>query len=143
MTPPDDPAVAPEIAQPVAAAASAAIHARREVDRPTRWLYGFGSVAFGVKDNGFSYFLVFFYNQVMGVPAQAIALAAFLALLFDACIDPLIGQTFGQPAQPHGVGAIRSCTPPPRRSRWPTWRCGTRRIGAGRRCSSTLSSPRS
>jgi len=49
--------------------------ATREVDLPTRWLYGFGSVAFGVKDNGFSYFLVFFYNQVMGVPAQAIALA--------------------------------------------------------------------
>ena len=45
-----------------------------------------------MKDNGFSYFLVFFYNQVMGVPAQAIALAAFIALLFDACIDPLIGQ---------------------------------------------------
>jgi GPH family glycoside/pentoside/hexuronide:cation symporter len=76
----------------VAGAAGAAAQARREVDRPTRWLYGFGSVAFGVKDNGFSYFLVFFYNQVMGVPAQAIALAAFIALLFDACIDPLIGQ---------------------------------------------------
>jgi len=80
--------VAPE----VAGAAGAAAQASREVDRPTRWLYGFGSVAFGVKDNGFSYFLVFFYNQVMGVPAQAIALAAFLALLFDACIDPMIGQ---------------------------------------------------
>ncbi len=59
---------APEIAD--GGAAGAAVHARREVDRPTRWLYGFGSVAFGVKDNGFSYFLVFFYNQVMGVPAQ-------------------------------------------------------------------------
>ncbi len=76
----------------VGAAAGAAAHASREVDRPTRWLYGSGSVAFGVKDNGFSYFLVFFYNQVMGVPAQLVALAALIALIFDACIDPLIGQ---------------------------------------------------
>jgi Na+/melibiose symporter-like transporter len=73
-------------------AARAAVHARREVDVPTRWLYGSGSVAFGVKDNGFSYFLVFFYSQVMGVPAQLVALAALIALVFDACIDPLIGQ---------------------------------------------------
>ena len=34
----------------------------------TRWLYGFGAVAFGVKDNGFSYFLMFYYNQVLGLP---------------------------------------------------------------------------
>ena len=73
-------------------AAGAAVHARREVDVPTRWLYGSGSVAFGVKDNGFSYFLVFFYSQVMGVPAWLVALAATIALLFDAFIDPLIGQ---------------------------------------------------
>ncbi|HEX3408074.1 MAG TPA: MFS transporter, partial [Caulobacteraceae bacterium] len=75
-----------------AAAGAAAAKARREVDLPTRWLYGSGSVAFGVKDNGFSYFLVFFYSQVMGVPAQLVALAALIALVFDACIDPLIGQ---------------------------------------------------
>jgi Na+/melibiose symporter-like transporter len=73
-------------------AAGAATQARREVDLPTRLLYGFGSVAFGVKDNGFSYFLLLFYNQVMGVPAQAVGLAALIALVFDACIDPLIGH---------------------------------------------------
>jgi GPH family glycoside/pentoside/hexuronide:cation symporter len=76
----------------VADAAGAAVQARREVDLPTRILYGFGSVAFGVKDNGFSYFLLLFYNQVMGVPAQAVGLAALIALVFDACIDPMIGQ---------------------------------------------------
>jgi hypothetical protein len=26
------------------------------------WLYGFGSVAYGVKDNRFSYLLMFYYN---------------------------------------------------------------------------------
>ncbi|HEY1753514.1 MAG TPA: MFS transporter [Caulobacteraceae bacterium] len=73
-------------------AAGAATQARGEVDLPTRLIYGFGSVSFGVKDNGFSYFLLLFYNQVMGVPAQLVGLAALIALLFDACIDPLIGQ---------------------------------------------------
>jgi len=73
-------------------APAAAVKARGEVSVWTRVLYGSGSVAFGVKDNGFSYFLVFFYNQVMGVPAQAVALAALIALMFDACVDPLIGQ---------------------------------------------------
>jgi Na+/melibiose symporter-like transporter len=84
------------------AAGAAAAHAGREVDLPTRLFYGSGSVAFGVKDNGFSYFLVFFYNQVMGVPAQLVALAALIALLFDACIDPLIGQLSDNTRSPWG-----------------------------------------
>jgi hypothetical protein len=37
----------------------------RRLGFPTRFFYGFGSVAFGVKDNGFSYFLAFFYAQVV------------------------------------------------------------------------------
>ena len=49
-------------------------------------------MAFGVKDNGFSYFLAFFYAQVMGVPAQAVGLAIMVALILDAFIDPIVGQ---------------------------------------------------
>ena len=42
--------------------ADAAIHpSERRLSVSTRLFYGFGSVAFGVKDNGFSYFLAFFY----------------------------------------------------------------------------------
>lgn len=85
---PKEPADGPS----VAGAAEAAAQARREVDLPTRLFYGFGSVSFGVKDNGFSYFLLLFYNQVIGLPAQAVGLAALIALVFDACIDPMIGQ---------------------------------------------------
>ena len=33
----------------------------------TKLAYGFGAVAFGVKNNGFDYFLLIFYSQVMGV----------------------------------------------------------------------------
>jgi GPH family glycoside/pentoside/hexuronide:cation symporter len=54
--------------------------------------YGFGAVAYGVKDFGFSTFLLFFFNQVMGVPASEVGLAIFAALLLDAFIDPLIGS---------------------------------------------------
>jgi Na+/melibiose symporter-like transporter len=49
-------------------------------------------VAFGVKDNGFSYFLAFFYTQVVGLPAEAVGLAILAALVIDAFIDPIVGQ---------------------------------------------------
>jgi Na+/melibiose symporter-like transporter len=66
--------------------------AGRRLSLSTRFFYGFGSVAFGVKDNGFSYFLQFFYAQVMGVPAQTVGLAIMVALILDAFIDPIVGQ---------------------------------------------------
>jgi GPH family glycoside/pentoside/hexuronide:cation symporter len=73
--------------------ADAAIHpGARRLSIPTRFFYGFGSVAFGVKDNGFSFFLLIFYNQVMGLPSQLVGLAIMTALVVDAFLDPIIGQ---------------------------------------------------
>lgn len=57
----------------------------------TRLSYGFGSVAFGVKDNGFDFFLLLFYSQVVGVDARLVGIALTGALLFDAISDPLVG----------------------------------------------------
>lgn len=54
--------------------------------------YGAGSVAYGIKDNGFAVFLLIFYNQVMGLPADLVGLAVMIALIIDAFIDPLIGH---------------------------------------------------
>jgi Na+/melibiose symporter-like transporter len=48
-------------------------------------------VAFGVKDNGFSYFLLIFYSQVIGVDSRLVSLAISIALVFDAFSDPTIG----------------------------------------------------
>jgi Na+/melibiose symporter-like transporter len=59
----------------------------------TKLYYGFGSVAYGVKDNGFSYFLLLYYNQVLGLPAQWVGAAIMLALVFDAFSDPVVGYT--------------------------------------------------
>jgi glycoside/pentoside/hexuronide:cation symporter, GPH family len=58
----------------------------------TKLFYGLGSIAFGVKDNGFQTILLLFYNQVMHVPAGLVGAAIGIALLFDAFIDPVVGQ---------------------------------------------------
>ncbi len=73
------------VAAPAAAAAP---------DAPSLWTklaYGIGSIAFGVKDNGFSYFLLIFYSQVIGVDARLVGLAVTTALIVDGLCDPLIG----------------------------------------------------
>jgi Na+/melibiose symporter-like transporter len=53
--------------------------------------YGVGSVAYGVKDNGFSFFLLIYYNQVLGLSAVAAGTALMIALILDAISDPLVG----------------------------------------------------
>lgn len=58
----------------------------------TRLFYGFGSIAYGVKDNGFRVFLLIFYNQVVGLPATMVAAAVMTAMLLDCLIDPVIGH---------------------------------------------------
>ena len=58
----------------------------------TKLFYGLGTVAFGVKDNGFSYLLLPFYNQVVGLPAPLVGFAILIAMMFDALVDPIIGQ---------------------------------------------------
>lgn len=61
---------------------------------PTRlaMFNGLGSVAYGIKDNGFSTFLLLFYNQVLGMDARLVSLALLIALVFDGLIDPLFGH---------------------------------------------------
>lgn len=63
---------------------------------PTKFAYGFGSIAYGIKDNGFSTLLLLFYNQVIGLPADLVGLAIMFALVLDAFIDPVIGHLSDQ-----------------------------------------------
>lgn len=69
-----------------------AVQTGRRLSLPTRLFYGAGSIAFGVKDNGFSYFLLIFYNQVMGLSAKTVGVAIMIALFVDAFLDPIVGQ---------------------------------------------------
>ncbi|MGP1354034.1 MAG: MFS transporter [Parasphingopyxis sp.] len=57
----------------------------------TKLAYGFGSVAYGVKDGGLKYFLLLFYAQVVGVDARLVSLAILIALISDAFSDPIVG----------------------------------------------------
>ncbi|MEP0191831.1 MAG: MFS transporter [Erythrobacter sp.] len=54
-------------------------------------IHGFGAVAFGVKDGGFLFFLLFYYSQVLGMDAGLVGLVLLGALLLDAFVDPIIG----------------------------------------------------
>jgi len=62
-----------------------------KVSLGTKLSYGFGSVAFGVKDNGFAFFLLLYYNQVLGLPERWVGFGIMLALVLDAFLDPIIG----------------------------------------------------
>lgn len=58
----------------------------------TKLTYGFGSIAEGVKDVAFKTFLLFYYNQVLGLPGWMCGAAGAVALIADAVTDPLIGS---------------------------------------------------
>ncbi|MBX7533495.1 MFS transporter [Qipengyuania sp. 1XM1-15A] len=63
-------------------------------DKPSVGLklaHGFGAAAFGIKNNGFDYFLLLFYGTVIGLEPGLVGLAIFIALTFDAISDPLVG----------------------------------------------------
>lgn len=55
-------------------------------------IHGFGAVAFGVKDSGFSFFLLIYYNQVLGMDAGLVGQILLAALLIDAVVDPILGN---------------------------------------------------
>ena len=72
-------------------AAAAPVASARRLPAGVTLSYGFGSVAYGVKDAGFGTFLLLYYNQVMGVNPGTVGLVIMLALVFDAFVDPAVG----------------------------------------------------
>jgi Na+/melibiose symporter-like transporter len=62
------------------------------VSLSTKLFFGCGSVAEGAKNTAFNVFLLFYYNQVLGVPGTLSGLAIFVALCVDAVTDPLVGS---------------------------------------------------
>ncbi len=63
----------------------------RRIGGGTMTAYGLGSIAYGVKDQGFGTFLLLFYSQVLGLPAATVGLVVMCALVLDAFIDPAVG----------------------------------------------------
>jgi len=64
----------------------------RPEKNPVYWFYGSASVAFGIKNNAFSYLLLIYSTQVLGVPGYLAALALAIAMAWDAVSDLFLGH---------------------------------------------------
>ena len=56
-----------------------------------KFFYASGAVANGVKTDAFTFFLLFFYSNVIGLTPGLASLAIFIALIVDAFTDPIMG----------------------------------------------------
>lgn len=58
----------------------------------TKVFWGVGGLAEGVKNSAFNAFVLFYYNQILGVSATLTAIALAVAVLCDAISDPVVGS---------------------------------------------------
>ena len=58
----------------------------------TKFAFGVGQTAEGIKNTAFSTFLLIYYNQVLGLSGALAGAAIMIALVFDAITDPLAGS---------------------------------------------------
>jgi Na+/melibiose symporter-like transporter len=72
---------------PLAAAGS-----KQSLGFGTKFTYGFGQAAEGLKNGAFGVFLFFYYNQVLALSGTLAGLAVGIALIFDAVTDPMAGS---------------------------------------------------
>ncbi len=54
--------------------------------------YGVGQVAESIKNYAFGFFLLFYYNQLLGLSGSLAGLALLIGLMSDAVTDPLVGS---------------------------------------------------
>ena len=85
-----------------------AVPPARKLTMLSRLSFGFGSVAYGIKDGGFATFLLLFYNQVVGLPAAAVGAVIAAVLVIEAFADPLVGFLSDHTGGGLG-GATRGC----------------------------------
>ena len=64
--------------------------------------FGIGQIAEGIKTCAFSAFLLFYYNQVLGLSGDLAGAAIAIALLFDAVTDPIAGSVSDRWQSPRG-----------------------------------------
>ena len=55
-------------------------------------MFAFGQIPEGVQSTSFGFFLLFFYNQVLGLSGFLTSAAIVIALVIDAVIDPIVGS---------------------------------------------------
>ncbi|MDP6828414.1 MAG: MFS transporter [Kiritimatiellia bacterium] len=57
-----------------------------------RLAFAVGQLPEGIKSAAFGFLLLFYYNQVLGLSGTLSGTAVFIAVLFDALSDPLVGS---------------------------------------------------
>lgn len=60
--------------------------------QPIFWFYGSAAAAYGIINNAFSYLLLIYANEVLGVPGYLASIALAIAMLWDAVSDLLLGH---------------------------------------------------
>ena len=60
--------------------------------KPVFWCYGSAATAFGIKNNAFSYLLLLYCTQVLGIPGFKASIALAIAMIWDAVSDLLLGH---------------------------------------------------
>jgi len=66
--------------------------AKKRLALSVKLFWGVGQIGEGVKTAAFNSFLLFYYNQILGVSATLTSLALAIAILFDAITDPIAGS---------------------------------------------------
>lgn len=64
----------------------------RKLPTRVKIFWGIGQIGEGVKNAAFNSFLLFYYNQILGVSATLTSIALAIAILFDALSDPIAGS---------------------------------------------------
>ena len=64
----------------------------RRLSLPVMTAFGVGQTAEGIKTTAFNTFLLFYYQQVLGVSGTFTGVALAIALVFDAITDPVAGS---------------------------------------------------
>jgi Na+/melibiose symporter-like transporter len=64
----------------------------RRIRTGTKFAFGIGQAAEGIKNTAFATFILLYYNQVLGLSGSLAGFAIMIALCFDAITDPLAGS---------------------------------------------------
>ena len=64
----------------------------QQVSLPTKFAYGMGHSLLSVKNMLFHFFFLFFFSNILGVPALLVGVVTVIALFVDAFTDPIMGQ---------------------------------------------------
>jgi Na+/melibiose symporter-like transporter len=61
------------------------------LSRATKLWYALGQLGENIKNESFSYFLVFYYASVLDLPGSLAGLAVLISMVVDAVADPMMG----------------------------------------------------